>query len=58
MIVQQKNLRRREMVYNFNLGIGWASSGVEYIQACRAKIFRGIDQEVKFVFMVMKARVS
>ena len=21
------------MVYNFNLGIGWASSGVEYAQA-------------------------
>ena len=21
------------MIYNFNLGIGWASSGVEYAQA-------------------------
>ncbi len=25
-------------VYNINLGIGWASSGVEYAQAYRAKI--------------------
>ena len=24
-------------VYNINLGIGWASSGVEYAQAYRAK---------------------
>ena len=23
------------MVYNFNLGIGWASSGVEYAQSYR-----------------------
>ena len=23
------------MIYNFNLGIGWASSGVEYAQAYR-----------------------
>ena len=28
------------MVYNFNLGIGWASSGVEYAQAYRANLFR------------------
>ena len=27
-------------VYNINLGIGWASSGVEYAQAYRAKIFQ------------------
>lgn len=26
------------MVYNFNLGIGWASSGVEYAQAYRARL--------------------
>ena len=25
-------------VYNVNLGIGWASSGVEYAQAYRAKV--------------------
>ena len=38
-------------VYNINLGIGWASSGVEYAQAYRAKIFRKMGQEAKFVFM-------
>ena len=36
-------------VYNINLGIGWASSGVEYAQAYRAKIFREMGQEAKFV---------
>lgn len=41
------------MVYNFNLGIGWASSGVEYAQAYRANIFRRIGQEAKFVFTDM-----
>lgn len=41
------------MVYNFNLGIGWASSGVEYAQAYRAKILREIGQEAKFVFTDM-----
>ena len=34
-------------VYNINLGIGWASSGVEYAQAYRAKIFREMGQEAK-----------
>ena len=32
------------MIYNFNLGIGWASSGVEYAQAYRAKMFRNIGE--------------
>ena len=41
------------MVYNFNLGIGWASSGVEYAQAYRAKLLRRIGQEAKFVFTDM-----
>lgn len=41
------------MVYNFNLGIGWASSGVEYAQAYRAKMFRNIGVEAKFVFTDM-----
>ena len=41
------------MVYNFNLGIGWASSGVEYAQAYRAKVLRSIGQEAKFVFTDM-----
>lgn len=44
------------MVYNFNLGIGWASSGVEYAQAYRAKIFRNIGQEARFVFTDMFPR--
>ena len=41
------------MVYNFNLGIGWASSGVEYAQAYRAKILREAGQEAKFIFTDM-----
>ncbi len=38
-------------VYNFNLGIGWASSGVEYAQLYRAEIFRQLGQPAKFIFM-------
>ena len=41
------------MVYNFNLGVGWASSGVEYAQAYRANLLRRIGQEAKFVFTNM-----
>ena len=41
------------MIYNFNLGIGWASSGVEFAQAYRANIFRRIGQSAKFVFTDM-----
>ena len=41
------------MIYNFNLAIGWASSGVEYAQAYRANIFRRIDKKCKFVFTEM-----
>ncbi len=44
------------MVYNFNLGIGWASSGVEYAQAYRAKILRNIGVDAKFVFTDMFPR--
>ena len=44
------------MVYNFNLGIGWASSGVEYAQAYRAKLLRRIGQEARFVFTDMFPR--
>lgn len=40
-------------VYNFNLGIGWASSGVEYAQIYRAKMFRNIKQDAKFIFTDM-----
>ena len=41
------------MIYNFNLGIGWASSGVEYAQVYRARMFRNIKAEAKFVFTDM-----
>lgn len=41
------------MIYNFNLGIGWASSGVEYAQSYRASVFRKIGAEAKFVFTDM-----
>ncbi len=41
------------MIYNFNLGIGWASSGVEYAQSYRAKMFRNINASAKFVFTDM-----
>ena len=41
------------MIYNFNLGIGWASSGVEYAQSYRAKMFRNIHADAKFIFTDM-----
>ncbi len=41
------------MIYNFNLGIGWASSGVEYAQSYRAVMFRNIGAEAKFIFTDM-----
>ena len=41
------------MIYNVNLGIGWASSGVEYAQAYRAQLFRKQEIEAKFIFMEM-----
>lgn len=41
------------MIYNFNHGIGWASSGVEYAQIYRARMLRNINQEAKFVFTDM-----
>ena len=44
------------MVYNFNLGIGWASSGVEYAQAYRARVLRSIGQEAKFIFTDMDSQ--
>lgn len=44
------------MIYNFNLGIGWASSGVEYAQLYRAKMFRNIGADAKFVFTDMFPR--
>ncbi len=41
------------MVYNFNLGIGWASSGVEYAQLYRARMFRALGEPARFVFTDM-----
>ena len=40
-------------IYNINLGIGWASSGVEYAQAYRAGIFSSLNQPSKFIFTDM-----
>lgn len=40
-------------VYNINLGIGWASSGVEYAQAYRSSIFRNRQIPAKFIFTDM-----
>lgn len=37
-------------VYSVNLGIGWASSGVEYAQAYRSKVFRNSNIDSKFIF--------
>ncbi|MFC3931817.1 accessory Sec system glycosyltransferase GtfA [Streptococcus dentapri] len=37
-------------VYNINLGIGWASSGVEYAQAYRSKVFKNLGIDAKFIF--------
>ena len=44
------------MVYNFNLGIGWASSGVEYAQAYRANLFRKAGIPARFIFTDMFPR--
>ena len=41
------------MVYNFNLGIGWASSGVEYAQSYRANMLRRAHIPARFVFTDM-----
>lgn len=41
------------MVYNINLGIGWASSGVEYAQSYRANMLRQAKIPAKFIFTDM-----
>ncbi|AEA01103.1 MULTISPECIES: accessory Sec system glycosyltransferase GtfA [Aerococcus] len=38
-------------IYNINLGIGWASSGVEYSQIYRSRIFDQLGETAKFVFV-------
>ena len=40
-------------IYNINLGLGWASSGVEYAQAYRAGVFRKLNFPSKFIFTDM-----
>lgn len=47
-------------VYNINLGIGWASSGVEYAQAYRSTVFKNLGIDAKFVFMdfIAQANIS
>ena len=47
-------------IYNINLGIGWASSGVEYAQAYRSKVFANIGVDAKFIFMdfIPQANIS
>lgn len=39
------------VVVSVNLGIGYASSGVEYAQAYRSKLFRGMGRKQKNVFL-------
>ena len=41
------------MVYNFNLGIGWASSGVEYAQSYRANLLRQAGIPARFIYTDM-----
>ena len=38
------------VVYNVNIGIGWASSGVEYAQAYRNKVLTKLGVKRKFIF--------
>ncbi len=40
-------------IYNINFAIGWASSGVEYAQAYRAKLLRVVNQPAKFIFWTL-----
>lgn len=40
-------------VYSINRGIGWASSGVEYAQAYRAKLLRAAGFSARFIFTDM-----
>lgn len=44
------------MIYNINLGIGWASSGVEYAQSYRSNIFKKNKIDSKFIFCDMFPR--
>ena len=55
MLLKVKRKGELGMVYNFNLGIGWASSGVEYAQSYRAVMLRNVGIDAKFVFTNMIA---
>ncbi|MFK3658764.1 accessory Sec system glycosyltransferase GtfA [Pediococcus pentosaceus] len=37
-------------IYSINKSIGWSSSGVEYAQVYRAKLFRNLGIKFKFIF--------
>ena len=41
------------MIYNFNRGIGWASSGVEYAQAYRGTVLRNAGIPCRFIYTDM-----
>ena len=41
------------MIYNFNRDITWTSGGAEHAQLYRAKVFRNIRQDAKFVYTEM-----
>jgi hypothetical protein len=45
-------------VYNVNLGIGFASSGVEYAQAYRYQILKELGIEQKYIFLDMVSSSS
>lgn len=49
-VIVKMEVSESMVVYNINLGIGWASSGVEYAQAYRAELLRKIKQPAKFIF--------
>jgi len=45
-------------IYNVNLGIGFASSGVEYAQAYRYQVLKDLGLEQKYIFLDMVSSSS
>lgn len=45
-------------IFNVNLGIGLASSGVEYAQAYRHRVFEEIGLDQKYIFLDMMSKSS
>ena len=45
-------------VYNINLGIGFASSGVEYSQSYRYQLLKELGIEQKYIFLDMVSSSS